>query len=1184
MRSRIALRQNWLHLFVFISIFVLKEASATAQITPDNTLGTESSLITPNVQIQDTTGDRISGGAQRGANLFHSFSQFNVSDGQRVYFVNPIGVQNILTRITGGLASNIFGTLGVEGSANLFLLNPNGILFGPNARLDVSGSFVATTASAFRFGEQGLFGATDPETPPLLTVNPSALLFNQLKPGSIANRGSLVGGTGKNLVLAGGDISFNGGLINIPDGGLDLAAIAGTGTVGIDPDNRLNIPTNLPRADISMFGSQIAVLASNGDGVRIYARNLDISGNSSIRSSIGSGVKVGDRQVGNTLLDATGTVQIREGSQIANIIAENESGNTGDIWITAESLFLNSGAQLNTDIFGWGDVGDIIINTRDRIVLDNSANIFSNVEKTGKGKGANISISTGSLSVSRNAQLQTNTFGVGDAGNIIINARNLVSLETNGIVSSTVRPNASGQGGNIEIASDSLVLDGETRIAAITASQGNGGDIIINARDLVTLNGSAGIINNAQGSSGQGGDIRVTTQTLKVTGLARLQTATVGQGSAGDILIKARDRVELSGGVKDGRLRDTILSIVAPSAVGNGGNIEIETGSLSVIDRAGVVATTEGRGNAGSIIIKARDSVLFDRGTALSTVEVNAIGNSGNIEVTTGSFALRNGAQLDASTFSQGNSGDIIINARDNIVVDGYVLDRMARSGGRSSTIFSEVFEGAQGNGGDIYINTGSLSITNSGQIDVKTNGRGDAGNIYINARDLVVLDGARPEENLVTRVINSVEEGAIGKGGNIEIKTGSMTVTNGAQLLANTLGQGDAGNIIIDARDSVSFDGATQRTGKYSSAAFSSVNSDNAGQGGDIRITTGSLSVTDRALLNATTWGQGKAGNVILNARDRITVNNGSVYSAVGQSGKGDGGGIIMTARDINFDNRAEIAVGSLGSGEGGTIQIQANTLRLSNASQISAVTATTNGGDIALTLKEFLLLRQGSSISTTAGTRQTGGNGGNVTITAPFIVSVLSENNDVTANAYSGQGGNIRIKTQGIFGIQARSKETLFSDITASSTLGVQGQIAIEQLEVQPTQELIELPGQVIDASNQIAQICPRGIAALNMGRFIITGRGGLPPSPFEMFTSDAMLYGWVILDPNVDTSKSPLTSSNPTTRTPEPIVEATGWVRNSKGEIVLTSDTRTTTHEPWQNPMSCRASKVLKISRGS
>jgi filamentous hemagglutinin family protein len=135
---------------LFLSNFIINSLPAEAQITPDNTLGNDSSKIDSNVLIKGSNADQVNGGLTRGTNLFHSFSEFNIKDGQRVYFANPSGVLNILTRVTGKDASSIFGTLGVDGNANLFLMNPNGILFGKNASLDVQGSFLGTTANGLK--------------------------------------------------------------------------------------------------------------------------------------------------------------------------------------------------------------------------------------------------------------------------------------------------------------------------------------------------------------------------------------------------------------------------------------------------------------------------------------------------------------------------------------------------------------------------------------------------------------------------------------------------------------------------------------------------------------------------------------------------------------------------------------------------------------------------------------------------------------------------------------------------------------------------------------------------------------------------------------------------------------------------------------------------------------------------
>ncbi|MEW6499375.1 MAG: filamentous hemagglutinin N-terminal domain-containing protein, partial [Cyanobacteriota bacterium] len=219
--------------------------SVLAQIVPDNTLGAEGSVVTSNVNINGIPSDRIDGGAPRDANLFHSFSQFNVGEGRGAYFTPPTGILNILTRVTGANRSDILGRLGVLGDANLFLINPNGIVFGPNASLDVQGSFLATTADAVKLGDTGLFSASQPATSNLLSVSPSALWFNAVAAQPIVNRSQapspiyqpnsddsppgLQVEPGRTLALVGGDVLLEGGRLTAAGGRIELGSVTGVG-------------------------------------------------------------------------------------------------------------------------------------------------------------------------------------------------------------------------------------------------------------------------------------------------------------------------------------------------------------------------------------------------------------------------------------------------------------------------------------------------------------------------------------------------------------------------------------------------------------------------------------------------------------------------------------------------------------------------------------------------------------------------------------------------------------------------------------------------------------------------------------------------------------------------------------------------------------------------------------------
>ncbi|MBR8840462.1 MAG: filamentous hemagglutinin N-terminal domain-containing protein, partial [Stigonema ocellatum SAG 48.90 = DSM 106950] len=260
--SGISTRSRWFLGMAMGGAIALSANCALGQVKPipDNTLGEENSVVTPSV-IKGVPSDQIDGGAIRGRNLFHSFQEFNIDSGRGAYFTNPALIENIFSRVTGGNASKIFGTLGVLGNANLFLINPNGIIFGPSSSLDVRGSFVGTTANAIQFGNQGFFSATNPEAPsPLLTINPSALFYNQIAAASIQNNsvallaekdpaGFDVSGLrvpdGKSLLLVGGNISMDGGQLNAYGGRVELGGLISPGFVGLNVDGdklSLNFP------------------------------------------------------------------------------------------------------------------------------------------------------------------------------------------------------------------------------------------------------------------------------------------------------------------------------------------------------------------------------------------------------------------------------------------------------------------------------------------------------------------------------------------------------------------------------------------------------------------------------------------------------------------------------------------------------------------------------------------------------------------------------------------------------------------------------------------------------------------------------------------------------------------------------------------------------------------------------
>jgi large exoprotein involved in heme utilization and adhesion len=272
---------------------------------------------------------------------------------------------------------------------------------------------------------------------------------------------------------------------------------------------------------------------------------------------------------------------------------------------------------------------------------------------------------------------------------------------------------------------------------------------------------------------------------------------------------------------------------------------------------------------------------------------------------------------------------------------------------------------------------------------------------------------------------------------------------------------------------------------------------------------------------------------------------------------------------------------VSSEGSGDAGNLEVQAHSIFLDKKGQLIARTASGNGGNITLNVRDLLLQRHDSQIATEAsgGT----GNGGNIVINGQFIVAVPNENSDINANAVQGRGGNINIITSGIYGQEFRPSSTPRSDITASSDFGVNGTVQINTPDVDPSRGLTNLPQQLVDVSGLVDSSC--AVAVSEESNFVVTGRGGVPPSPNETLRSARVLVdlgsneistqhsaipspqGAVSINPKL--SLTGASFSNPSA----PLVEATGWVRGSKGEVILTAQSPTlTSHGSWLTTPNC------------
>ena len=1130
--------------------FMYPTTEALAQnITLDGTLGTPGTLTGPNYQIPQSVGEAV------GDNLFHSFGKFNLNSNEAAIFQSAGNIRNILSRVTGGNPSSIDGLIRTLGNdVNFFLINPSGIVFGENARLDVNGSFVGSTANAIQFGEQGFFSATNPQTPSqLLTINPSALLFNQVQPGKIESKSNLQVPNNRSLLLVGGDINLDGGGLNALGGSLELAGLVGDGAVGLNVNGNnlsLNIPDDVERADVSLTnGVIIDVSAGGGGSITVNAKNLEVTQGSQILAGIRSGLGTPEAQAGDITINATSLVKFDgedndgNNSGAFSQVNSNAVGKAGGISITTGSLEVTNGAQVSASTDGVGDAGSVIINTTDFVKFDgetkdtSNSGAFSNVNSGAVGKAGGVSITTASLEVLNGAQLGASTFGGGDAGSVIINATDSVKFD--------------GEG------KDGFPSGVFSQVSSNAEAASKAGDLPIPI------------------AVGKAGGISITTGSLEVTNGASLIASTFGEGDAGTVTINATSSVKFNGESKDGSFTSGAFSQVESGAVGNGGGVSITTGSLKVTNGAQVSASTNGKGDAGTVTINATDFIKFDRESkrgfdsgAFSNVNTGGVGKAGGVFITTGILEVTNGAKLRASTNGKGDAGAVTINATDFVKFGG--------EGGFSGA-FSTVQRGAVGKAGGVSITTGILEVTNGAELSASTFGVGNAGTVTINTTDFVQFDGEDNRDGVGSGAFSVVNTGAVGKAGGVSITTGSLKVINGAQLGAGTFGEGDAGTVNINATDFVQFDGKTKNG--FPTGVFSAVAPNAEGKAGGISITTDSLEVTNGARVSASTSSSGEAGDITLNVSENITLAGSAtgIFASTSENSTGKGGSIIIDPKIMTIRDGARIAVNSQGEGIGGDIELAAGFLTLDNGT-ISAETRSNTGGNIDLNLQDVLLLRNGSQISTTAGFQEFGGDGGDISIDVPngFIVALPNENSDITANAFSGNGGQITIDANNIFGIAPLTRDELIqqlgtdnpqelnpnnlpsSNITAISQQNpnLNGDFTITDPDIDPNRGLIELPENLVDASQQISQACtPRG--RQNASTFISTGRGGLPSSPNEPLRKRAVITNWVDLPAETTERRiNKLPTASVTKSTPK-IIEAQKIVVDKNGDTFLVAE---------------------------
>lgn len=982
-----------------------------AQVMPDGTLGNEGSVVTP----LDASTDRIDGGAVRDSLLFHSFEAFSIPDGHGVYFANPELVNTIFSRVTGADPSLLFGTLGVLGDADLMFINPNGIVFGPNAELDLRGAFTATTATGVVFPGGEVFSALEPEAAPLLTVNveaPVGVVFEGEMPGAISNFGNLTVESGQALTLIGGEIA-NTGNLQAPDGSIAIVAAPGNTGVQFEENSRVQSWSKIADSPIDFAGQSVAVLMDTAEldvdalpvdaslfesGTAIVSSELDAASD----AGVGGDVWVlGDRiALLDTMIDTSGL----EGG--GEVLIGGEYRGQGNL-PTASRTFVDAATTIDADARQEGDGGTVIL------WADGDTQFYGDISSRGGetvGDGGFVEVS---------GATQLSFFGNADTGAVNGITGKLLLDPTNITISDIVPIGFTPVGNMAEVFND----------FAYTALENQGQNSYISPNDVETLLTLNSLVLEATETINIDSNIvgeNFNSLTFKASNI-NINDAIIVQFGGGDLLFQTPQTLEnvitVSGNNKG------IASIVEKGDILDGGNIKLQTGNLSILGGAQITSSTNGRGDAGEIEINTSESVTVEGrgsfissqvGVALSPINIvpvgtGAAGNSGRVDINTNNLRVIDGAIISVSTFEQGDSGTIDISAADKIIIQGEGSSIVSQVGS-TAQLGNQLF-GAFGNGGEILLSANAIDVIDGGQISASTFGQGNAGNINIETSNSLILEGSGSS---ISSQVNSTSRngnlriGAIGDGGNINISGNVVVVRNGGAVSVSTFGEGDAGKIIVEANESILLEGDL-------SGVVSQISPEAVGDSKGIEFSTNRLIMRDGAIIGADSFGRGDTGKVIIDAAESVWISgeNTGIGSAIDIGAVGNSNGIEISTGDFLLEAGSQISASTFGQGNAGRVRVNANdTFRLSGdgsavTSAVANVNAIGNSDGIEI-IADMVSVENMATLETSTAGNGTAGDvmidAGSISFSNGRILSRVLQSSSAS-NENLNKGGNINI-----------------------------------------------------------------------------------------------------------------------------------------------------------------------------
>ena len=943
----VMLHPNWMKLMSGIALVTIAPLPVGAQIVTDRTLP-QSSIVTPDTSTPlGVPIFTIDGGTTAGTNLFHSFSEFSIPTGAEAFFNNAASIDNILTRVTGGDISSIDGLIRVNGSASLFLLNPNGIVFGENARLNIGGSFFATTAESLLFEGGVEFGTTNPNIFPLLSVSvPIGLQWNRASIAGITASGTTLEMGDRTLALIGGSVELERTTLSALSGRIELGGLAEPGAIEIENAMALNFPTNVARGSVMLQnGARVDVVGDGRGTIALHASDVTLSQGSQLLAGIDPGMgNLG--QVGESIaIDATGTLALSDGSTIANDLAANTLEDGGAIEIAVDSLNVQGGSRIQTVAEAAGRSGDITVRT-----------------------GGDINIAGSSENGQFSGILTRSTpTAMGNSGDIALDVAGSLNLSDGGFAGTAT--NGSGNGGQVRVNAGRLQFSGGGQILTVTTGAGRAGDITAIVSESATFTGvnsdffanpldlvEAFSIEAASFMTAPNPDVQdsgpdgvpYVSATRDPDGIRLggtiLGDATIGfdfyefavaepdsraifdidggyledrldpgnidtqiflfDRATGALIEESDDSDTTDGSLGSDRTLDSfilttlepgtyVLGVGAFSSSASADVVPIEGNSPILGDTYTLHISLENPGNPISPnpdLAPVTDAFNPNpRASSGILTQTEGLGDAGHIVLETIALEAIEGAAVATSTLAEGNAGSLTVRAA-QINLAGESPDGRFRSG-----LFARVLPGASGNSGDLTVETARLLLDNRASISSSTFGAGNGGNLFVRAAESVMLESsiAGSSRSQIDSTVGSPS--STGNAGNLLVETDRLLL-DGGSIISSTFGAGDGGDLVVRAGESVTLQGVANG---LASVIFSQVRSSGAtGNGGNLTVETGSLRLDDGADVSSATFGIGNAGNLTVET-ERLNLDGGSGINTA-TSGVGNAGNLFVRASEF--------------------------------------------------------------------------------------------------------------------------------------------------------------------------------------------------------------------------------------------------------------------------------------------